>query len=216
MNEMDIKYLRLHTFQHFLRGFSATHRTQRMQVLVDEMNIKSGMTVLDLGGQPEIWDSVPAKLNITILNLPGIARAERPSHHNITYVIGDACDVTGLDGQRFDFIFSNSVIEHVGDASKRAAFAEQVKKFKIPYWVQTPSIYFPIEAHNGMPFWWFYPPALRRRIVAGWKKKLPDWTEMVETTDIVMKSELRTLFPSAKIITERVMGFPKSYVVVGK
>jgi hypothetical protein len=75
-------------------------------------------------------------------------------------------------------------------------------------------MWFPIEAHNGMPLWWFYPRRLRRALIERWRPKLPEWTEMVENTDIVSKSEFRILFPEANIVVERVLGIPKSYIAV--
>jgi hypothetical protein len=40
------------------------------------------MSVLDLGGHPMIWDSVPLRLDITIVNLPG-AVCKQETHHKI-------------------------------------------------------------------------------------------------------------------------------------
>jgi hypothetical protein len=170
------------------------------------------MSILDLGGQPMIWDSVPHLLHLTILNLPGIAMRQKKSHHQIEYVEGDACEVVQFKGRSFDLIFSNSVIEHVGPAEKQAAFAREVRRLGRSYWVQTPSKWFPIEAHCGMPFWWFYPPSLRSYFIRRWRIKLPDWTEMVEGARVLTKSELRTLFPEATIVVETMLGFPKSYI----
>lgn len=209
---VNVKYLRYALFTFFLRPFSQRARQRRMQSFLVLMNISPGRSVLDLGGQPMIWDNVPCHLKITILNRPGIAETHHPSHHELRYVEGDACNVEGLDAQSFDVVFSNSVIEHVGAADKRTAFASEVRRLGRSYWVQTPSRWFPIEAHCGMPFWWFYPPSVQRYFIARWRRKLPAWTEMVEETTVLTKSELRRLFPEAKILVERSFGIPKSYV----
>lgn len=97
-----------------------------------------------------IWDHVTEPLAITILNLPGIARAEHRSRHALTYVSGDACCAPQYPDKSFDVVFSNSVIEHVGDDEKQAQFALEVRRIGKSYWVQTPSKYFPIEAHCGI------------------------------------------------------------------
>jgi hypothetical protein len=39
------------------------------------------VSILDLGGQPMIWDNVSQCLNLTILNLPGAALSNAASHH---------------------------------------------------------------------------------------------------------------------------------------
>src|SRR5207237_8356757 len=127
---------------------------------------------------------------LTILNKPGVARTDYASHHSINFVDGDACNVGSLSKPVFDVVFSNSVIEHVGNADKRKEFAREVLRLGRSYWVQTPSMWFPMEAHCGMPFWWFYPEAIRRFFIKGWSKKLPAWTSMVEETSVVTKAEL--------------------------
>jgi hypothetical protein len=208
---MDAKYLRVSTFYSFLRPYSESTRKNRMRSYTGLMGVKEGMRILDLGGQPMIWDSVPQCLRLTILNLPGMVE-RTPTHHDVEYVVGDACAAPEYGDSSFDSIFSNSVIEHVGAADKRAAFAAEVRRLGKSYWVQTPAKWFPIEAHCGMPLWWFYPARLRRYFLDRWRKKLPEWTEMVEGTTVLSKSELRRLFPEATIFIETSFGLPKCYI----
>jgi len=114
------------------------------------------------------------------------------------------------EGQ-FDLVFSNSVIEHVGNKTNRKAFANEIRRLSKSYWIQAPYKYFPIEAHCGMPFWWFYPKKVRLFFLERWRKKLPAWTNMVEGTDIVSAKEIKELFPEARIIMEWLV-FPKSII----
>jgi hypothetical protein len=212
---MKIRYLRVTAFNKLKNPFSAWARLGRMQQMVRTFNLRQGMCVLDLGGTPDIWSYsfIPA-LNITIVNLPGTVEKAIQSQHHFRYVEGDGCNVEGIGDQTFDFVFSNSVIEHVGGPLRRRAFANEIRRIGKSYWVQTPSIWFPIEAHNGMPFWWFYPACLRHWLIERWRKKLPAWTEMVETTTVIKRSELARLFPEATVVVERVLGIPKSYSAV--
>ena len=136
---MQIRYLRFNLFKGLLGPFSRKSRIKRMQSYVALMGANQKASVLDLGGQPMIWDGVSSPLNLTILNRPGIASADYPSKHHITYVTGDACDVCEFGAESFETVFSNSVIEHVGPAEKRAAFAREVRRLGKSYWVQTPS-----------------------------------------------------------------------------
>jgi len=212
---MIIRYLRFNVFTKLKQPFSDWARVRRMQQLLRTLNLREGMCVLDLGGRYEIWSHpfIPA-LNITILNLPGAIEKSTESQHNFRYVEGDGCNVEGVGDQTFDIVFSNSVIEHVGGPARREAFANEVRRVGKSYWVQTPSIWFPIEAHNGMPFWWFYPAFLRNWLIERWRRKLPAWTEMVEGTTVIKRSELERLFPEATVLVERVLGIPKSYSAV--
>jgi hypothetical protein len=176
------------------------------------MQPTSAMRIIDLGGDPRIWDHVDRSLDITCLNLPGVANEEHPTHHRITFVEGDACDLPEFQPGDFDMVFSNSVIEHVGPLHKRVEFADEVLRLSDVYWVQTPSKWFPIEAHCGMPFWWFYPHRLRSFFLRRWRKKLPAWTEMVATTTVVDSGELRTILPGCTIKHETFFGIPKSLI----
>ena len=78
------------------------------------------------------------------------------------------------------------------------------------YWIQTPEKSFPIEAHTGMPFWWYYPEPLRRYFLKRWRDRVPDWTRMVEGTTYVKKEELNDLFSGSLSYSERVFGILKS------
>lgn len=209
---LTLKYLRLQIISLFKPAFQRKRRAKRMEDFIRLMNVSGDETILDLGGHPRIWDSVKQPLDITMLNLPGTIDWSAPTHHRGTYVEGDATNVAQYTDDAFDIVFSNSVIEHVGNENARASFAKEARRLGRSYWVQTPSKYFPIEAHNGMPFWWYYPEAVKKYFIKRWREKLPEWTDMVEGTDIVTRRELETLFPDGEIIVERVWGFPKSYV----
>jgi hypothetical protein len=210
---MQLRYLRNQIFTTFLRPVSDQARERRMKAFSDRIPLREGLRVLDLGGQPQIWQNVRHSLHITILNLPGVAVRDVPSHHELEFVEGDGCNVEGFADQSFDLVFSNSVIEHVGPRDRQAAFADEVRRLGKSYWVQTPAIWFPVEAHSGMPFWWFYPAPVRAAIIERWRVKLPDWTEMVEETRVLARKTLVELFPGAQLYVERVAGIPKSYCV---
>lgn len=170
------------------------------------------LTILDIGGSPEIWRFVEQSLSITILNLPGRVKHE-PSHHHIRYVEGDACNMDFFKDKEFDLAFSNSVIEHVGSVDNQKAFAREAQRVARMLWIQTPCRYFPLEPHTGMPFWWFYPRILKDFFLARWRKKLPAWTEYIEGTTVLSKKELKDLFPRSQIHTEPFLFLSKSYLV---
>ena len=206
-----LKYLRIRIFKLLLAPFSHITRKRRMQLFVKLVAPTSGMKILDLGGQPDIWDSVKPVLNITCLNLPGVAKISHRTHHNITYIEGDACSMPYINRGDFDIVFSNSVLEHVGGAEKQLEFVNEVQRLSDTYWIQTPCKYFPIEAHCGMPFWWFYPNWLKSYFIDRWSRKLPAWTEMVSSTTVISKEELESFLPKSKVITEWLI-FPKSLI----
>ena len=208
---VKLKYLRLWLFQTLLDPFSRWMRKRRMATSTSVMGFDRRRRILDLGGQAGIWDHVEIRQDITILNLSGVSDTSLKTHHDVRYVEGDACNVTEFGDREFEILFSNSVIEHVGPEERMKEFAREVRRLGQAYWVQTPSKWFPIEAHCGMPFWWFYPERLRRHYLKRWAVKLPAWTKMVEGTQVLTRRQLKQLFPDAEISTERLFGIPKSY-----
>ncbi|WP_339028187.1 class I SAM-dependent methyltransferase [Bradyrhizobium symbiodeficiens] len=213
--------LRIKAFYGLLPYVSHLARQRRMRRFVQLMDIKPGTRVLDLGGSPRIWDNVEIPLDVTMLNLPGaIPSAELESIrepgtniHSFHHIEGDACKVSQFADASFDLIFSNSVIEHVGPEDKQEEFAREVIRLGKSYWVQTPSPWFPIEAHSGLPFYWFYPERFRAWLLARSRKTLPAWwTDYIATTRILSHRRMAKLFPNARIRVEFLFGLPKSYV----
>lgn len=209
---------RIKAFYWLLPHFSAFARRRRMQGLMRRLPINPGIRVLDLGGSPSIWENVAVPLDITILNLPGAVQsfeqiAAGTSIHTFHYIEGDACDVRQFPDRSFDLAFSNSVIEHVGPQEKQEAFAREAIRLGKSYWVQTPSAWFPIEAHTGLPFYWFYPNELRAWLLRRSHKKFPSWwTEYIAGTRVLSRRRMVELFPNAQVHVEFFLGLPKSYV----
>jgi len=128
-------------------------RARRMAFFEKAMGVSPGTRILDLGGTSFNWQWVSTPLDITILNLPGIKVDYSVSGpHKIRFVEGDATDMPQYGDRSFDIVFSNSVIEHVGGSEKQTAFAEEARRIGRGYLIQTPSIWFPLEAHTGLPF----------------------------------------------------------------
>ena len=211
------RYLRFRIFQAVIKPISNYFRSIRMRRFFELIgSINSEVNILDLGGQPQIWDFVPQPLNITIINLPGIAVQHHQTIHNIKYVEGDACRLDGFKDNEFEITFSNSVIEHVGDDHRVRQFASEAKRVGKKVWIQTPSKYFPLEPHTGMLFWWYYPSSFKEVIFKRWQKILPAWTESMRETRFITKDQLVGLFPECHVATERFLGLSKSYIVYSK
>jgi hypothetical protein len=207
------KHLRLRTYERLLKVLQPWARRRRMRQL-SLLGLKPGERVIDLGGTCEIWDFVETPLDITIVNLPGVdIKNSGPSLHKFHLVTGDATDLKEYPDHHFDLVFSNSVIEHVGGEENERAFAREVRRLAPTYYVQTPSIWFPLEPHTGIPFWWALPRWVRQRMIAKWKPELPTWTAMVEGTTVITRKKLQSYFPDGKLLTERLVGIPKSYTI---
>jgi hypothetical protein len=204
---------RLSLFYRVLGSVQPLVRRRRMQMLA-VLDLKAGDKVIDLGGTTQIWNLIETPLDITVVNLPGVeVKVDPATRHKFHFVAGDATDLAQFPDNHFDLVFSNSVIEHVGGEANERAFAREARRLAQRYYVQTPSIWFPLEPHSGVPFWWLLPKRMRQSMIDRWRKKLPDWTAMIEGTTVITRRKLRSYFPDGTIFTERLAGIPKSYVV---
>lgn len=175
------------------------------------------LKVLDVGGTEEFWLLAFGDLSgleITLLNVkPDTAKG---SHFQC--VAGDARSMPQFAVSEFDVVFSNSVIEHVGDWSEQWRMANEIRRIGKRFFVQTPNRYFPIEPHFLVPGFQFLPLSVRvamvRRWQLGWWPQIPDKSaaqKEVESIRLLTKNEVQMLFPAATIGVERFMGIPKSF-----
>jgi len=190
----------------FMRRWGAA----RMREMVRRVGLFPGARVLDLGGTEYNWSLIEHDYRVTMIN-------ERPTKPIVdtrrhSLVIADACRLEGVipDGS-FDFAFSNSTIEHVGDHDRRRQFADQVLRLAPAYWVQTPSSRFPIECHTGVPFYWQLPTPVKDWFAGNRRRALPEWDLEIQGTTVVRIGELCELFPNGLIYREFKFGFEKSY-----
>jgi hypothetical protein len=140
------------------------------------MQPPTGATILDVGGLPSLngvpgfWRGYDDTFDITLVNLPGAF--ERFSKTELTpfrLIETDVCSCGGLM-DKYDIVFSNSVIEHVGSHRRQKLFADFILSAGTSFWVQTPSPLFPIEAHCDIPFWWLIPYHIRKKTISRWRR----------------------------------------------
>jgi SAM-dependent methyltransferase len=175
------------------------------------------LRVLDVGGTEEFWHIAFGDLDgieITLLNVKP-ATTTSPHFQSVT---GDARSMPQFKQHEFDIVFSNSVIEHVGDWNQQWRMASEIRRIGKRFYIQTPNRYFPIEPHFLVPGFQFLPLSVRvamvRRWKLGWWPRIPDKAaaqKEVESIRLLTKGEVQKLFPEAKIGVERFLGLPKSF-----
>jgi hypothetical protein len=186
-------------------------RVRRMNDFIKLMNLPSGARIIDLGGNHMLWDLIDHNFDITLINLPG-----SPGSTNTKYkiVFADACNLSQIfDDKSFDLVFSNSVIEHVGDEDRQIAFSREVLRLADAYWIQTPSIYFPFEAHTGVMFYWQRSEKNRQQLMKRWENKMPEWSEYIRETRPLSREKMLELFPDSRLYCEYLLAMEKSYAV---
>jgi len=194
-----------------------------MQRFVRECRITAETRVLDIGGTPDNWQLIPVSPRLVLLNMPrahaDLAGAGRPVP---SWVAGDGRSLPFRDAS-FDVVFSNSVIEHVGDAESQQRFAREVARVGRAYWVQTPNRWFPVEQHLLTPIVHWLPKSWQRAIVrrgtvwGALTRPTPDRREFyiehfLRDIRLLSYREVAALFPGARIIRERFLGLTKSLI----
>jgi SAM-dependent methyltransferase len=202
---------RIKRFSFFLKLFE--------EILITQSIVK----ILDVGGWEIFWKNMGIErypnVHILLLNL----YKQPVSMKNIESMVGDGCRMDEFESGQFDIVFSNSVIEHVGDFNRQMNMANEIRRVGKNYFVQTPNYYFPIEPHFMFIGFQWLPVSVRvfliRHFNLGWIEKIPDYNKavkMIEDTRLLKYSELNSMFPDAKIYREKYLGFTKSFVVYEK
>jgi hypothetical protein len=172
--------------------------------------------ILDVGGASYFWQnsallSIPG-LRITLLNF----QLEETSHPSLHSIQGDATDLHEFKNGHFDLVFSNSVIEHLYTLEQQQKMASEVCRVGKSYFIQTPNVYFPIEAHYALPFAQYYPNAFLYFILTKTKfSRLKKWnsaeaSQYIAEIRLLNSQEMKALFPGASLLKEKVLGLTKS------
>ena len=206
-------------------------RFERIESLIGQvLETKSDCSILDIGGTVRYWNLMKAeileKCTITIVNLEvakgANPRAGAPEVGEFVFAVGDGRDLSGFRSNQFDIAHSNSVVEHVGTYSDMKRFAAETMRVGRAFYVQTPSIWFPIDPHYGMPVFHWLPLPLRAFVLSrfnvGFQKKRATYEQAmdyVEFVNLLDREGLRTLFPSSSICSERFLFLTKSLISTG-
>jgi SAM-dependent methyltransferase len=169
----------------------------------------------------DIWEYATVPISLTITNLPSTLR---PIDSRILQVGADGCLLPFRDNA-FDIVFSNSVIEHVGNLERQRAFAREVARVGRRFWVQTPNRGFPVEQHLLVPFVHQIPKRWQTAVLnrfTGWEyltrpteaERQSYVTHFLNDIRLLGPADLHDLFPDAHIVSEKVSGITKSLIAV--
>lgn len=192
-------------------------RSRRMSAFESFANITPETTVLDVGGAAGTWELVRIRPNLVLLNITPPGGFANPA----TAVVADGTQLPFRD-QSFDLVFSNSVIEHVGDVERQRQFAREVARVGRRFYVQTPNRWFPVEPHLMTPVVHFLPAGIRRKLL----RNFTVWGLMarptqayvdrfVRETRLLNADDMASMFPAGQLFRERAAGLTKSLIVHG-
>jgi hypothetical protein len=170
------------------------------------------LRILDIGGTQQYWLNMGMVLTpqteIVLLNL----YINEVSVPGFSSIVGDACNLSGINDQSFDIVFSNSVIE------QQEKMANEVARVGKSYFIQTPNKYFPIEPHWLFPLFQFLPFTvqvfLTQHFTLGNIKKTKSKEaaiNLVKEVKLLSIKEFASFFKDAKIYKEKILGVTKSF-----
>ncbi len=173
--------------------------------------------ILDVGGYSNSWISNYKDFKkITLLNLQ---KEKNIPMKNISSIKGDGRKLE-FEDKKFDIVFSNSVIEHVGSFEDQKNFAKEAMRVGKKIWIQTPAKEFFFEPHFLFPFFHWLPIAIRKIIIYITPWYLINWAnkkaidEIINEIRILSKNEIKSLFPDCEIVSEKFLFFTKSYIII--
>jgi SAM-dependent methyltransferase len=143
-------------------AISLRSRKRKLRLFLEELRPTAETTVLDVGadelgfgeadgcGTLNFFEELyPWPERVTALGLhDGAAFRER--YPAVRYVQGDALALPFADGE-FDVVFSNAVIEHVGDRERQRRFVSEALRVGRRAFITTPNRWFPVEVHTRLP-----------------------------------------------------------------
>jgi SAM-dependent methyltransferase len=153
---------------------SLRSRRRKLRLFLDELHPTAEMSVLDVGADELAFgegdgcgtlnffeEHYPWPERITALGLQD-GTGFRARYPAIPYVQGDACALPFVDGE-FDIVFSNAVIEHVGDRERQRQLVSEAIRVGRSVFITTPNRRFPVEVHTRLPIVHWLPDRLAHR-----------------------------------------------------
>jgi len=154
---------------------SLRSRRRKLQLLLEELHPTAETSVLDVGADELAFgegdgcgtlnffeEHYPWPERITALGLHD-GTGFHARYPAIRYVQGDACALPFADGE-FDIVFSNAVIEHVGDRERQQRLVSEAIRVGRRVFITTPNRRFPVEVHTRLPFVHWLPDRTAHRV----------------------------------------------------
>ena len=154
------------------RRVHATSRSRRHQLFMSVARPRPGDTVLDVGatdyglyGANPLERAYPWPERITAVAVEPLDEFRR-AFPQVAVVQADGRELPFPDAS-FDIVYSNAVLEHVGDAEAQRAFlAELARVGRRVLFVTTPDRWFPVDSHTLVPFAHWLPARVRDAVYA--------------------------------------------------
>ena len=195
-----------------------------MELLSELAPLETADRILDLGGQidegsdGQLLETYPHPERLTAVNLTlEHVRRIRSQAAKVRVLAADACRLPFPD-DAFDLVYSNAVIEHVGDWAAQQAMAREIMRVGRSWFITTPNRWFPFEFHTRLPLVSWLPAdwmATAARIYSYNHVRGRYQSGIVDQIRLITARELGRLFPGSRILPVRVTIWPETLVAFG-
>ena len=206
---------------------SYINRVQKLELFKKIICPTEQMRVLDVGAEinPEgdrglqLIDSYPWKSKVFAINTSAEHIKLIKKHYpEIEAVVGDALDLPWPE-KHFDVVYSNAVIEHVGDFKNQKKMATEIMRVGKRWFVTTPNRWFPFEFHMRLPFVTWLPGYgyLWAGRIISYNHVSKKYMFGIKHDDLrlLTTQELKHCFPGSDIIKQRVTFMAETLIAVG-
>ncbi|MEI6437349.1 MAG: methyltransferase domain-containing protein [Candidatus Omnitrophota bacterium] len=204
------------------RGITERSRKKKYDLFYTLIKPNPADTILDVGVNPhvgrsmnflELWYPYLDKITAVTAHGEEMFVNFRKAFPEVKLVFGDGRRLDFKDDQ-FDIVFSNAVVEHVGNEEQQRQFIHELVRVGRRAFITTPNYFFPVDAHTLLPFAHWLPE--RPRFFIYRKARREYWAD-INHLNLLTPSGFLSLFPkgvNVRIVYQRLMGLPVSMIAV--
>jgi SAM-dependent methyltransferase len=202
----------------FASRLSTWVRQQTFALFMGVIQPQAHHTVLDIGvtndeKHPESnffeqW--YPHKTQITCVGTENGKHLEE-RYPGITFQQVTAGKSLPFADNAFDIVFSNAVIEHVGNHDAQRHFIQEACRVGKRAFITTPNRWFPVEHHTGIPLLHYLPKQTHRQLL---RNTSYDYWSHEQNLNILEMRTFKALFPSDASIVGQYVGVLNSNLVI--
>jgi len=197
-------------------NLSEKSREKKYKLFLDIIKPTKENTILDVGSGPGTFleKRYINKENIIALDINSeYLKDLKKKYPKVKTKLGSALKLPFEDNS-IDIVFSNAVIEHIGNYKNQQQFAKEMQRVGKKWFVTTPNKWFPFEPHFLVPFYQFVPKKvqkfLSKHVNVGRYKK-GTWQDI----NLISARIFKKLFPTSKIMKNRITIFPETLICYG-
>lgn len=205
------KTLQRSKFKIFLQNqISFRSRQDKLDIFIRTLKPTAQSTILDVGVKAiehREYDNFlekyyPYKEKITAVGIQDVTTL-KGKYPEVDFIQADGRALPFEDDQ-FDIVYSNAVVEHVGEKDNQAAFIKELVRVSKKVFVTTPNRHFPFELHTQLPLVHYLPRRIHRKIL---KRSVgQEFWAAAENLNLLSARQFRNLFPQGvkvRIIKQR-------------